>query len=164
LLYKDITNDHWSAKYISLAKERWWMAPLEEWTVLNNFILPNKSITKEEVIEILNLLDIWEPLDTSSVEDMLGKANYPTRANVWHVLVKKFLLIFIDYFYMQENNISYYGDLAQSIEWRSSKEQLKIIQTAIDTLAEMNEDEMIVTEWQYPFWIQSFLKKIINQS
>jgi hypothetical protein len=128
---------------------------------LDGFIYPNKSITRSEIEEVLARVDEGEELSDEQLDNVLSTVRYPTRAAVSSLLTKKFLPKFIEYFYMQDGHKQYYEELLDRLRGERFTDQYELIISQIQEL-ERRDHGSAYQEGIDPFWLRSFLKKLLN--
>ena len=74
------------------------------------------------------------------------------------------MLYFIDYFYMQDNNSTYYASLLADLEWKSPSEQYMYLQWVLQDMQTMEAEEVhnSADDWYHLFWIASLLKQVVQ--
>ncbi|USN55552.1 MAG: S-layer homology domain-containing protein [Candidatus Peribacteria bacterium] len=138
--FADVGARHWAAQYVAGAYELGWLTPLESKNALQTNILPNKSVTKKDIMDVLDWIDEGAQLESATIDNILGDNEYPTRAVVAELITQIFLQKFLDYFFMQDNNRLYYQELLKKLEGKSYSEQYTIIQEQIEQRAEAEKE------------------------
>jgi len=76
---------------------------------------PNRSITLEEITQILMLVGDGQTLSPQSIDQLVVHEIYPTRGEIASILTRKLVSKFVDYFYIQGNNYRYYLRLLEEL-------------------------------------------------
>lgn len=84
------------------------LGPLEKTVKGKKTLLPNKSITKEEAIEMIQKRTEGYPMARSMMENLLGRGNLPTRAAIGDLVTRKYIDKFLPYYYLQGANRQYF--------------------------------------------------------
>jgi hypothetical protein len=88
------------------------------------------------------MLDVQEgqDLSESSIQELLGDGEYPTRSEVASLLVRKFMPTFASYFSLQGNNIEYYKALLPKLRGKKYVDQYAIMLSQIKVLEENDKE------------------------
>lgn len=73
--------------------------------------LPNQSVTVQEFAEVMSLVPYGERITTLEVMKLFPNSDYPSRAEVAEVLVRKFMHQFEERLYLQGKNRIYFEEL-----------------------------------------------------
>lgn len=123
---------------------------------------PNRSITVEEVIDILLRVDDGEALSADRIREMISDETYPTRGEIAEILTSKLMSKFVDYFYFQGNNYLYYIRLLEELRVRSPDRQHRLLLSQIAKL-ERKDPELLSEEFDiHAFWMIRFLEEILS--
>jgi thermitase len=131
--FLDLWSQHRSAQYMIQAYDDGLLTPLMKNIVEKNLIMPNRSITRDEIVAILLLVKEWQDLSASAIKETLWTASHPTRASIASLFVRKFPNKFTDFFYMYGNE-EYYRTISKSLQWKTYREQYDILIKEIDTV------------------------------
>lgn len=131
--FLDLWSQHRSAQYIMQAYDDGLLTPLMKNIVEKNLIMPNRSITRDEIVAILLLVKEWQDLSASAIKETLWTASHPTRASIASLFVRKFPSKFTDFFYMYGNE-EYYRSISKSLQGKTYREQYDILIKEIVTV------------------------------
>ena len=167
--YVDVTWIDRFAQYVAKAYELNLLKSLSTLDANNQErFSPYKSMTKEEIIELVDRVDIGQEMDEELMRSYLWSSTYPTRDKVADLLVRKFGEKFVPYFYFQWANRVYLELLQSELKWRHYEEQYMIIMDQLTRL-EQNDPKILsvlksISHKPYStYWIAEYLKTLVKQ-
>jgi hypothetical protein len=82
-----------------MAGELGLLEPLHAEILGIDMFYPNRSITLEEMTEILLLVGDGQQLSVQTIDQMVMDEKYPTRGEIASILTRKLVSKFVDYLY-----------------------------------------------------------------
>ncbi len=159
--YIDVSAKHRSAQYIWVANQLGLLEPLHAEILGIDMFYPNRSITLEEMTEILLLVGDGQQLSAQTIDQMVVDDTYPMRGEIASILTRKLVSKFVDYFYIQGNNYRYYLRLLEELRGKTPQQQYRLMISQIERI-QRKDARMLEEEYDiHSFRAVKYLKNLM---
>jgi cysteine-rich repeat protein len=163
LPYIDVSSKNRSYQYIAQAHGDGLLQSIDKKAFLDEFFYPNRSITSDEIIDIMLQVPDGQEVSKESMKELLNNKKNPSRAQIATLLVRKFMPTFTDFFYMQGNNTQYYKTLMGQLRGKKYADQYAIIISQVNKLESEEKSHGSAESNINYFWTKQFLKRLFTK-